>query len=64
MQGDVLLFSSGHILRTLAARWLTLDSDGGRYFLLSTASLSLPSYELNLLQPVIGLWNGRQHVGP
>jgi broad specificity phosphatase PhoE len=64
IQGDVLLFSSGHILRTLAARWLALDSGGGRYFVLSTASLSMLSYERNLSGPVIGLWNDTQHVGP
>ena len=60
--GDVLLFSSGHFMRVLAARWLALNPDGGKYFLLNPASLSALSYEHNLSSPVIRLWNDDHHV--
>jgi probable phosphoglycerate mutase len=62
VQGNVLIFSSGHILRVLAARWLGLEPAGGKYLLLSTASLSVLSYEHSLSQPAIELWNDTNHV--
>lgn len=61
--GNVLLFSSGHFIRVLTARWLGLGpGTGGKYFLLSPASLSALSYEHNLSHPVIRLWNDDHHV--
>lgn len=55
--GDVLIFSSGHFLRVFTARWLGLDADAGRCFLLDTASLSILSYEHELTCPAVLLWN-------
>jgi broad specificity phosphatase PhoE len=63
IEGNVLLFSSGHLLRVLAARWLGLEPGAGRFFLLSTASLSALSYEHNPSQPAIRLWDDDRHVG-
>lgn len=63
ISGNVLLFSSGHFLRVFAARWLDLAPGSGKYFVLSTASLSALGYEHNLTEPVIRFWNDTRHVG-
>ena len=62
IKGDVLLFSSGHFLRVLAARWLGLEPGAGKFFMLSTASLSALTYEHELSHPAIQFWNTTRHV--
>ena len=60
--GDVLLFSSGHFLRMVAARWIGLEPVHGESLMLGTASLSAVGYENSMLRPAIRLWNDTHHV--
>jgi broad specificity phosphatase PhoE len=63
VDGNVLIFSSGHFIRVLAVRWLGLEPDiACGYFMLSTASLSALGYKFDLKHPVIRLWNDDHHV--
>src|SRR6201988_276642 len=62
VSGNVLLFSSGHFLRMLAARWACIDTFGARSLMLSTASLSVLGYENSIARPVIRLWNDTHHL--
>jgi probable phosphoglycerate mutase len=55
--GDVLLFSSGHFLQVLAARWLRLEATQARGLYLDTATLSILGHHLDREDPVIYLWN-------
>ncbi len=60
--GDSLVFSSGHFLRVLAARWLGQDPQFAQHLVLTTATLSALGYEHNLSRPAIRLWNDTGHV--
>ena len=60
--GDVLVFSSGHFLRVLSARWCGLDASSGRCLYLGTAALCVLGYEHGTDDPVLRLWNDDRHV--
>jgi broad specificity phosphatase PhoE len=58
LEGDVLAFASGHIIRAIAARWLGLPVEVGRCFFCRPASIGILSFEHeNTDEPVITLWN-------
>ena len=62
IEGDILAFSSGHIIRMIAARWLGLRPDAGRFFFCRPASVGVLAFEHNNRdEPIIGLWNYVAH---
>jgi broad specificity phosphatase PhoE len=61
-EGSVLIFSSGHILRVLAARWINNAADLGRHLVLDPASICVLGYDHNGLDSVIRQWNRYQQA--
>jgi broad specificity phosphatase PhoE len=55
VEGDVLVFAHGHLLRVLVARWLELSPSDGRLFALDSGTLSTLGHERE--QRVIRVWN-------
>jgi probable phosphoglycerate mutase len=58
LTGDILAFSSGHVIRMIAARWLGLPPGAGRFFYCRPASVGVLPYEHDSLdEPIIFKWN-------
>jgi probable phosphoglycerate mutase len=55
VQGDVALFSHGHLLRVLGARWIGLPARDGARLGLDTASIGVLGYEHG--GRVVRVWN-------
>ena len=53
LEGDVLVFAHGHILRILIARWIVLPAFEARRLHLATASVSVLGYDHDIDEPVI-----------
>lgn len=55
VEGDVLVFSHGHLLRVLGARWVGAEPGFGAHLALSTATIGRLSTEHDV--PVLQEWN-------
>ena len=55
--GPVIVFSHGHFLRVLAARWCELDATEGCRFLLDPATVGILGWEHAM--PAVARWNAR-----
>ena len=55
VEGSSLLVAHAHVLRVLAARWLGLPPEGGRYFPLDTTHWSVLAWQRETA--VISTWN-------
>jgi len=63
LQAQVLVFSSGHILRVLAARWLAISAEMGRCLGLDPTGVCVLGYDHGGLDSVIRLWNDTRREG-
>lgn len=62
MEGNVLVFSHGHLLRVLAVRWAGIAAETGSRFGLAPASISILGWDAGSGDPVIDHWNDVSHL--
>jgi broad specificity phosphatase PhoE len=62
LEGDAAVFSHGHLLRVLTARWLGLEPAAGALFVLGTGTLSVLGFERQTR--VIRQWNAPVAAAP
>lgn len=63
LTGNIVLFSHGQFGSILAARWIGLQVVTGQHFPLSTASISILSYDLRSPEiPVVDQWNSGPNI--
>jgi len=64
IDGDVAVFSSGHIIRMIAARFCGLPPIKASVFFNMTANVGILGYEHDRNDPVVRLWNDGHHLEP
>jgi broad specificity phosphatase PhoE len=64
LEGNVLIFSSGHVLRVLAARWIECSAALGRRLVLDPGCVCVLGYDHDGTDSVIRLWNERYLLQP
>jgi broad specificity phosphatase PhoE len=57
LDGNVLIFSSGHVLRVLSARWIGESAALGRQLMLDPTGVCALGYDHDGTESVIRLWN-------
>ena len=62
IEGDILAFSSGHMIRMLGVRWIRLPIAAGQRFTCRPTSVSILAFKHNNREePSVALWN---YMGP